>query len=171
MYCCENSKIQKLSWTFCDDPKIFPFVKNHFGSTEQKGRKSFRNFPYSWKIPFVKNPFGNTEKEDENLLLIRGKFVRECINFLRRSKTRNLPNFEKVAMFRLAIFWCRSTLTGTMRPCSKRGGESWAPSTSTSPTTNSYPGTSDSKEYTEPVLLNVYGAPELMPRNEFRQPM
>jgi hypothetical protein len=23
----------------------------------------------------------------------------------------------------------------------------------------------------EPVLLNVYGAPELMPRNEFRQPM
>jgi hypothetical protein len=25
--------------------------------------------------------------------------------------------------------------------------------------------------YTEPVLLNVYGAPELMPRNEFRQPM
>ncbi len=24
---------------------------------------------------------------------------------------------------------------------------------------------------TEPVLLNVYGAPELMPRNEFRQPM
>ncbi len=24
---------------------------------------------------------------------------------------------------------------------------------------------------TEPVLLNVYGAPELIPRNEFRQPM
>jgi hypothetical protein len=23
----------------------------------------------------------------------------------------------------------------------------------------------------EPVLLNVYGAPELIPRNEFRQPM
>jgi hypothetical protein len=23
----------------------------------------------------------------------------------------------------------------------------------------------------EPVLLNVYGAPELMPRNEFRQPI
>ncbi len=23
----------------------------------------------------------------------------------------------------------------------------------------------------EPVLLKVYGAPELMPRNEFRQPM
>ncbi len=23
----------------------------------------------------------------------------------------------------------------------------------------------------QPVLLNVYGAPELMPRNEFRQPM
>ncbi len=27
------------------------------------------------------------------------------------------------------------------------------------------------KESPEPVLLNVYGAPELMPRNEFRQPM
>ncbi len=26
-------------------------------------------------------------------------------------------------------------------------------------------------EEPEPVLLNVYGAPELMPRNEFRQPM
>jgi hypothetical protein len=26
-------------------------------------------------------------------------------------------------------------------------------------------------ERPEPVLLNVYGAPELMPRNEFRQPM
>ncbi len=25
--------------------------------------------------------------------------------------------------------------------------------------------------YTEPVLLNVYGAPELILRNEFRQPM
>ncbi len=25
--------------------------------------------------------------------------------------------------------------------------------------------------FTEPVLLNVYGAPELIPRNEFRQPM
>ncbi len=24
---------------------------------------------------------------------------------------------------------------------------------------------------TEPLLLNVYGAPELIPRNEFRQPM
>ncbi len=24
---------------------------------------------------------------------------------------------------------------------------------------------------TEPVFLNVYGAPELIPRNEFRQPM
>ncbi len=24
---------------------------------------------------------------------------------------------------------------------------------------------------TEPVLLNVYGAPELIPRNEFRHPM
>ncbi len=24
---------------------------------------------------------------------------------------------------------------------------------------------------TEPVLLNVYGAPALIPRNEFRQPM
>ncbi len=24
---------------------------------------------------------------------------------------------------------------------------------------------------TEPVLLNVYGAPELIPRNEFRKPM
>ncbi len=23
----------------------------------------------------------------------------------------------------------------------------------------------------EPVLLNIYGAPELIPRNEFRQPM
>jgi hypothetical protein len=23
----------------------------------------------------------------------------------------------------------------------------------------------------EPILLNVYGAPELIPRNEFRQPM
>jgi hypothetical protein len=23
----------------------------------------------------------------------------------------------------------------------------------------------------EPVFLNVYGAPELIPRNEFRQPM
>jgi hypothetical protein len=28
-----------------------------------------------------------------------------------------------------------------------------------------------SRVETEPVLLNVYGAPELMPRNEFRQPM
>ncbi len=27
------------------------------------------------------------------------------------------------------------------------------------------------REQSEPVLLNVYGAPELMPRNEFRQPM
>jgi hypothetical protein len=26
-------------------------------------------------------------------------------------------------------------------------------------------------QLTEPVLLNVYGAPELIPRNEFRQPM
>ncbi len=25
--------------------------------------------------------------------------------------------------------------------------------------------------YSEPVFLNVYGAPELIPRNEFRQPM
>jgi hypothetical protein len=25
--------------------------------------------------------------------------------------------------------------------------------------------------YPEPVLLNVYGAPELIPRNEFRKPM
>ncbi len=34
------------------------------------------------------------------------------------------------------------------------GINSWAPET-----------------FTEPVLLNVYGAPELIPRNEFRQPM
>jgi hypothetical protein len=27
------------------------------------------------------------------------------------------------------------------------------------------------ENYSEPVLLNVYGAPELIPRNEFRQPM
>jgi hypothetical protein len=27
-----------------------------------------------------------------------------------------------------------------------------------------------SERITEPVLLNVYGAPELIPRNEFRQP-
>jgi hypothetical protein len=27
------------------------------------------------------------------------------------------------------------------------------------------------KIYLEPVFLNVYGAPELIPRNEFRQPM
>ncbi len=27
------------------------------------------------------------------------------------------------------------------------------------------------KRNTEPVFLNVYGAPELIPRNEFRQPM
>ncbi len=27
------------------------------------------------------------------------------------------------------------------------------------------------EEQTEPVFLNVYGAPELIPRNEFRQPM
>jgi hypothetical protein len=26
-------------------------------------------------------------------------------------------------------------------------------------------------ENPEPVLINVYGAPELIPRNEFRQPM
>ncbi len=26
-------------------------------------------------------------------------------------------------------------------------------------------------DYTKPVLLNVYGAPELIPRNEFRQPL
>jgi hypothetical protein len=26
-------------------------------------------------------------------------------------------------------------------------------------------------EYTEPVFLNVYGAQESIPRNEFRQPM
>jgi hypothetical protein len=32
--------------------------------------------------------------------------------------------------------------------------------------------TVDSIQYsTEPVLLNVYGASELIPRNEFRQPM
>jgi hypothetical protein len=27
------------------------------------------------------------------------------------------------------------------------------------------------KQCAEPVFLNVYGAPELIPRNEFRQPM
>ncbi len=27
------------------------------------------------------------------------------------------------------------------------------------------------RSMSEPVLFNVYGAPELMPRNEFRQPM
>jgi hypothetical protein len=27
------------------------------------------------------------------------------------------------------------------------------------------------RSYTEPVLINVYGVPELIPRNEFRQPM
>jgi hypothetical protein len=27
------------------------------------------------------------------------------------------------------------------------------------------------KKHSEPVLLNVYEAPELIPRNEFRQPM
>jgi hypothetical protein len=27
------------------------------------------------------------------------------------------------------------------------------------------------RESTEPVFLNVYGAPELIPRNGFRQPM
>jgi hypothetical protein len=27
------------------------------------------------------------------------------------------------------------------------------------------------KEQFKPILLNVYGAPELIPRNEFRQPM
>jgi hypothetical protein len=38
-----------------------------------------------------------------------------------------------------------------------------------SPVIDSQPGGIDS--WTEPVLLNVNGAPELMPRNEFRQPM
>jgi hypothetical protein len=33
------------------------------------------------------------------------------------------------------------------------------------------PQTRSKNDGSEPVLLNVYGAPELMPRNEFRQPM
>ncbi len=32
-------------------------------------------------------------------------------------------------------------------------------------------GSNKVTQTTEPVLLNVYGAPELIPRNEFRQPM
>ncbi len=32
-------------------------------------------------------------------------------------------------------------------------------------------GGRDSKWLTEPVFLNVYGAQESIPRNEFRQPM
>jgi hypothetical protein len=43
---CENSKIQ----SFRDDEKMFPFVKNHFENAKQKGRKSFRKFPFSRKI-------------------------------------------------------------------------------------------------------------------------
>ncbi len=37
-------------------------------------------------------------------------------------------------------------------------------------TTSAYVFTVSFK-YTEPVFLNVYGAPESIPRNEFRQPM
>jgi hypothetical protein len=38
-------------------------------------------------------------------------------------------------------------------------------------TTSSLLGKADKHTKTEPVLLNVYGAPELILRNEFRQPM